>query len=115
VSYDLNFWRFSPGASLPDDEVYRRLCNGERLASLEELPIDEILKRIRDAFSDWEQRELIFDGGSRGGFQLSTTPQWVRVDCYECRGNVMNTFIDILHDYGCPPYDPQVGRRFDGN
>ncbi|HEV3416846.1 MAG TPA: hypothetical protein VG056_08545 [Pirellulales bacterium] len=114
MSYDLNFWRYTPGISLPNDDVYRRLCDGEQLAGLEDLPITEIVSQIEDAFSDWERLdEVTFDGGGRGGFQLFTTAQFVRVDCYALPSDTVNRFIEILHGFGCPLYDPQVGRRFD--
>lgn len=37
------------------------------------------------------------------------------IDCYGMDGEDMNKFIDILFEYGCPLYDPQVGERYDDN
>ena len=45
----------------------------------------------------------------------TTTSQSVMIDCYGMDGEDMNKFIDILFEYGCPLYDPQVGERYDDN
>ena len=53
--------------------------------------------------------------GDNSSFQIITTEQFVRFDCYGgiIRGDI-NIIIDILLKYGCPLYDPQIGICFGG-
>ena len=115
MSYDLNFWKYKPGVSLDHQAVYERLCEGGEIDELEHLPIEALLARIEEVFSDWERLDrLNYESPGGGAFQLFTTRQFVRVDCYGMIGEDMNQFIDIGSAFGCPLYDPQAGRRFDG-
>jgi hypothetical protein len=114
MSYDLDFWRYKPGIKLDNRFVYDSLCEGIVVEGLEDLPIAELIDRVRNEFSDWQRLdEVTFDGGDRGGFQLYTTPQFFRVDCYGMAGEDMNRLIEIAHEFQCPLYDPQVDQRYD--
>lgn len=62
---------------------------------------------IRDAGRDFEKE-------GRGAFQIFTTPQVVRLDCYGMQEADLNALIDLFIAFGCPLYDPQVSTRFDG-
>ncbi len=55
MSYDLNFWKYSPGVYLEHQELYERLSAGTAVAGLEQLPVAEIRERIAKAFGDWER------------------------------------------------------------
>jgi hypothetical protein len=114
VSYDLNFWKERPGVELDPQSVYERLSEGEIVDGLEVLPIERIVERIAAEFSQWE-RLGPYDWespGQRGSFQVATTPQSFRVDCYGMYDEDMNRVIDIGHEFGCPLYDPQTGERY---
>lgn len=114
MSYDLNFWKQKPGMTLDPQEIYERLCNGDRVEGLEELPVEKMLASVRTAFADgWTQLGALTWDGPEKAFQIYTTSQYFRVDCYGMSGEDMNVFIDIGSDFGCPLYDPQVGKRFD--
>ncbi len=114
MSYDLDFWKYQTGVTLDDQTVYDRLSHGENIEGFENLPIQSIITRINEEFADWEkQDELNFDSCDRGSFQLYTTRQFFRVDCYGMEGEDMNRFIDIANEFGCPLYDPQIGKRYD--
>jgi hypothetical protein len=115
VSYDLNFWKYKPGVSLDHQAVYEQLSEGEEVDGLEDLPIEELVARIGEVFSGWEQLDpLNYESPDGGAFPLFTTRQFLRVDCYGMVGEDMNQFVDIGSAFGCPLYDPQVGQRFDG-
>ena len=49
----------------------------------------------------------------RGAFQIFTIPQAVRIDCYGMQEADLNSLVDILIEFGCPLYDPQISTRFD--
>lgn len=116
MSYDLDFWRCKPGVSLEHQTTYESLSEGKHVDGLEDLPIEEMLARLKVIFCDgWEQLDaLIWESPNRGAFQIFTTPQFFRVDCYGMNVDDMNRFIDLGSEFNCPLYDPCVGTRFDG-
>ncbi len=115
MSYDLDFWKYKAGVSLDHQAVYEQLSEGKEVDGLEDLPMETILARVGEVFSDWDRLDPInFESPDRGAFQLTITRQFFRVDCSGMDGEDMNRFIDIGAEFGCPLYDPQVGERFDG-
>ena len=115
MSYDLNFWKYRPGVVLDHLETYKRLSDGEEVDGLEELPIERMTERVKQAFATWEQQDWQTWESANGSFQIYATPQFFRIDCYGMDGHDMNKFIDIGAEFGCPLYDPQVNERFDGS
>lgn len=116
MSVNFNFWKYKENAAHDHGAVYQTACcDGEAMEELEILPVDEILKKVADSFSDW----TIYDGGKdfekegHGAFQIFTTSQIVRFDCYDMQEADLNALMDILIDFGCPLYDPQISTRFD--
>ncbi len=116
MSVELNFWKYKEGVMHDDERIYRQACcDGELVAELESLPVDEILDKIASAFSDWTVRnKRDYEKEGRGAFEVFTTSQIVRFDCYSMQEADMNSLMDLLIDFGCPLYDPQIETRFDG-
>lgn len=110
------FWKYKENSYLDNHKVYETLCDEGNIEGLENVPVDEIREKIAKAFSDWNKvDENSFENSNKGAFQITTTSQSVMIDCYGMDGEDMNKFIDILFEYGCPLYDPQVGERYDDN
>ena len=60
MSMDLNFWKYKENTAHNHEAVYQTACcDGEIMEVLEILPIDDILKKVTNTFSDW----TIQDGG----------------------------------------------------
>jgi len=115
MGHDLNFWRYQECVALSHQDVCERLSGGKKVEGLVDLPIVNILTRIADSFSaDWTRFGNDCWESDRGAFQLFTTDQFVHVSCYGMNGDDMNIFIDILLEFDCPLYDPQIGERFGG-
>lgn len=117
MSMDLNFWKYRENIAHNHAEIYQgACCDGRLMEELETLPIDEILQKISSVFSDWtvQNHGKDFEKEGRGAFQIFTTSQIVRFDCYGMQENDMNALMDILIGFGCPLYDPQISERFDG-
>lgn len=115
MSMDLNFWKYKEGAVHDDNRIYElACCDGETMEELESLPIDEIFKKVASVFSDWTALdEKNYEKEGRGAFEIFTTSQVVRFDCYGMQEADMNLLMDILNGFGCPLYDPQISTRFD--
>ena len=114
MSYDLDFWKYRRGVSLDHQATYEKLSDGQAVEGLEDLPIDLMLARLKEVFADWEQLDGETWESDNGSFQMFTTPQLFRVDCYGMNGDDMNKIIDVADEFGCPLYDPQVNERYNG-
>ena len=115
MSIDLNFWKYQSGVYLDNATVYQKACcDNEQVEGLEPLPIDDILKETADVFHEWTSLDPFnYEREGSGSFQISTTWQTVRFDCYSMKRADMKRFSSILSKFGCPLYDPQQGVRFD--
>ena len=115
MSYDINFWKQERSLPMSAEEIYGHLCRGEAVDGLAPLPIDAILERLRDRFPSFDPKaefpDVEVDGGN---IEFGWSDQHFRFDL---RGEVSaadrNALVQIMHDYGCPLYDPQVNKRYD--
>lgn len=116
MSYDLDFWKYKTGIYLDHQEVYEKCSDEQIVEGLENLPLESILKNIQKEFIDWkiEDSNVHFENSNgNGAFQLFTTKQFVRFDCYGMESVDMDRLIDLMNKYECPLYDPQVTQRYD--
>jgi hypothetical protein len=113
--YELLFWKYEEGIYLNHQEVYEGLDEGEALVGLEPLPTDIILNRINSVFSSWERvdENSWKNNDGPGAFCLKTTLNSVKIECYGTVGTTMDKLVDIMDEYKCPLYDPQVPMRYD--
>lgn len=115
MSVDLNFWKYQDGIYLDHASVYQKACCDNHIVEgLSPLPIEEILSATAKAFPEWTCLDPFhYEHNEHGSFQISTTPQTVRFDCYAMKQANMKRFSSVLSAFGCPLYDPQQGVRFD--
>ena len=114
MSMDLAFWRYKNGETGDHTRIYEQICDGVLLDCLEQLPVDKIRGRIAEAFGGWTALDPdTYDKDGNAGFQIFTTPQGVVFNCGGMTGDEMNLIIDIMLEFGCPLYDPQITTRFD--
>ena len=114
MSYDLVFWKKTPDCTAEPAEIHELLLSGAEPAGLEEIPVDDLLGRVREAFPGIiEDGGLVFwEGGNRGMFELYWSQRHVHFCCRELEAEDMNRLIAIAHDFEFPLYDPQVDTRF---
>lgn len=113
--YELFFWRYKEEVYLNNQEVYEALLDNQLIEGLEELPISVIKNRIANVFKNWEQLDAdsFKNTSGTGAFHINTTSQSIQINCYGTHGKDMNTLCEILEEYKCPLYDPQVPIRYD--
>ncbi|MFY0482119.1 hypothetical protein ACI6PS_05890 [Flavobacterium sp. PLA-1-15] len=113
--YELVFWRYAEEVYLNHQLVYEALDEGENVEGLEQLPTDIILNRINSVFSKWERvdENSWKNSDGPGAFCVKSTPQSVIVECYGTQGKTMDKLVDIMEEFKCPLYDPQVPERYD--
>lgn len=113
--YELLFWKYIDEVYLNHQEVYEALIEKESVEGLEELPVQVILNRITNAFANWEKVDDNSFKNTKGvgAFHIVTTPQSIQINCYGTEGKTMNKLCDIMTEFKCPLYDPQVPARYD--
>ncbi|MFH6966809.1 hypothetical protein [Flavobacterium sp. FlaQc-28] len=113
--YELLFWRYLDEIYLNHHEVYEALVEKEGVIGLEKLPVEVIINRINSVFSKWERidENSWKNNAGKGAFQVITTPQSIKIDCYGTEGKTMNQLVDLMLEFKCPLYDPQVPERYD--
>jgi hypothetical protein len=113
--YELIFWNYTTDTYLNHHLVYEALLENKSVDGLEILPIPIILNRIANVFSAWEKvdENSWKNASGQGAFHIKTTPQSIKIDCYGTQGTVMDTLVDILNEYKCPLYDPEIPARYD--
>lgn len=110
---DLSFWKSTEKYKCTNEEIYRKLSDGEYVEGLETLPTEEIMKKFINEFKVWERLSpTCFEKGN-SCFEIMITKQFVRVDCYSMSERDMNVIIDIMDEYKCPLYDSVIDVRFD--
>lgn len=113
--YELVFWKYLDGIYLNHHLVYESLVEQQEVEGLETLPVQIILNRINSVFSTWDK----VDENSwkntigKGAFQVKTTLQSIQIDCYGTEGKTMNSLVEIMEEFNCPLYDPQIPVRYD--
>ncbi len=113
--YELLFWNYLEGVYLNHQEVYEAIDEQETIEGLEELPVAVIINRIASVFSNWERvdENSWKNKDGIGAFQVKTTSQTVEIDCYGTSGKTMDKLVDIMEEFKCPLYDPQIPARYD--
>ena len=116
MSYELVFWKQASDSADPPSRIYGLLLDGAVPNGLEEIPVENLLDRVRGAFPGViEDGGLVFwEGGDRGMFEVSWSPRHVHFCCRGLEAEEMNRLIDIAHEFDCPLYDPQVDVRYTG-
>ena len=113
--YEQLFRRYIDEIYLNHHEVYEALVEKEEVDGLEKLPVEVIINRINSVFSKWERvdENSWKNNDGKGAFQVITTPQSIKIDCYGTEGKTMNQLVDLMAEFKCPLYDPQVPERYD--
>ena len=113
--YELLFWKYLDEVYLNHQEVYEALIEKQSVEGLEELPVEIILNRVAKIFSQWERVDDFSFKNTKGAgaFHIITTPQSVQINCYGTKGADMEKLCQIMEEFKCPLYDPQVPVRYD--
>lgn len=113
MARDLSFWKYEKEGVLNDEQVYALLSDGEEVKCVEVLPVEDVIKSVKAAFSDWEWQDEGFLQKNNKSIEIFTTKQFVRFDCTSLSNDEMNALTDIMSGYGCPLYDSAISTRFE--
>ncbi len=113
MARDLSFWKVKGDVRLQNQEIYWALSDEEYVEGLEVLPISDILNDFHAVFSDWKADEDNYFEKGDESFELMSTTQFIRCDCYSLSEDNMNKIIEIMLKYDCPLYDSAIDVRFE--
>ena len=103
--YTLMFWQSGPDVRLSPAEICRELTWGEEVGGLIDLPVREIIDRLKAAFPRHEEQSGLFVGQSRNGsFEATWTWQYVKVVCHDLDDDERELLIKTV---GYSAFDPQ--------
>jgi hypothetical protein len=104
----LLFWKSGPAVKLSSAEVALELMLGEDVEGLIDLPIREIIDRLKNEFSQNDERPglLVVHAGG-GSFDATWTWQHVKVDCRALAPADRERLIDTIESFGCMAYAPK--------
>jgi hypothetical protein len=113
--YELVFWQYSDGIYLNNHLVYEDILDGKLVVGLEDIPTSIILNRIQNVFADWEKADENSwkNRSGKGGFQTKTNAQSIVINCFGVEGKYLDKLADILEEFKCALYDPQIPIRYD--
>jgi hypothetical protein len=116
MSYDLVFWKHNTASVISPQEIYDDLMDGRPVAALDSINIPAVIARVEQAFGklDLDGGLATWEGHSRGMFEVYTSDQHVHFCCRQLRDEDVNTLIDILKEFQCCLFDPQVNHYFKG-
>lgn len=112
MPYSLVFWKERQPLTMSPAAVAQELTWGEDVDGLIDLPIKEIIDRLKAEFPQHRETPGLLTIETGGGKCLATwTWQFVRLECQDVPADERQRLIDVLEEFGCPPYDPQTDER----
>jgi len=99
----LLFWKARPDLALPPDAVARELNWGEEVEGLIDLPVKEIIDRLKAEFPDHVERPglLTAKTPSGGSWEATWAWQFFKVELRDMPDDARQRVIDVLADFGC--------------
>jgi len=104
----LMFWRQQPQVSQPADSISQELSFGEDVDGLVDLPVKEVIDRIKAEFTGVDEKPGVLVGkGSAGQFEVLWTWQFFRIEGLHIGEDDRQKFLTIGRDFGCQAYEPK--------
>jgi len=103
----LMFWNAGPAVKLSPPEICRELTWGEEVDGLIDLPVKQIIDRLKAAFPRHEEGSGVFTGhGSSGSFDATWTWQHIKVELHDLADDDRERLIQAV---GFPAHEPTAG------
>jgi hypothetical protein len=107
---DLLFWKAGPAVKLSAPEVARELVWGEEVDGLIDLPVREIIDRLKAGFPQHEEKTgLLIGHAAAGSFEASWTWQHLRVHCHDLPPDDRQRLIETIESFDCMAYEIPPG------
>ena len=104
----LMFWRQQPQVQQPAEMISQELSFGEDVDGLVDLPVKEVIDRIKAEFTGVDEKPgLLVGRGQAGQFEVSWTWQFFRIEGPHLDEDDRQKFLSIGRDFGCQAYEPK--------
>ena len=108
----LLFWRQEPSVRLLPQSIAQEVQWGEEVKGLEDLPVKEILAKIKEALPGCVERAGHINGNTpTGTWELTWGWQYLKLETPADAVPVQHKVTEVLSEFGIPAYDPQQGLR----
>jgi hypothetical protein len=105
-AHPLLFWKQGPHAKLAAAQIARELVFGEEVEGLIDLPVREIIDRLKAEFPQHDEKTgLLIARGAIGHFEATWTWQHIRIDCRDLAPDDRERLIETIESFDCMAYD----------
>ena len=116
MPYTLFFWNQPAGFSLLPANIAQELQHGNDVEGLIDLPVHEILTRLKAEFPSAIEKAGSLAGKTEGGsFEATWSWQFLRIDGHALTDEIRERLCGILQEFGALAYDPQLNLRYQGD
>jgi hypothetical protein len=102
----LMFWKAPPAHPLSAEEIGRELLWGEEVDGLVDLPVKEILDRLKAEFAEHRETSgllVIEEGGGRA--EATWTWQHLRFELHDASETLREHLVQVLGEFGCSAHE----------
>ena len=108
----LLFWKPGPAVKLSAPEIARELVWGEEVEGLIDLPVREIIDKLKSEFPQHEEKSGLLVGQVGGGsFEVTWSWQHVRIESRDLPDNDRERLIDTIESFDCMAYEQPPDSR----
>ncbi len=99
----LLFWKPRPDLAMPPEDIARELNWGEEVEGLIDLPVKEIIDRLKTEFPDYDELPGTLSASTPGGGSWESTWGWqfFKVALQDAPDDARQRIIDVLAEFGC--------------
>src|SRR5437016_3120634 len=109
---ELVFWKAGPNVKLTAPEVARELTWGEEVEGLVDLPIREIIDRLKAEFPRHEEKSgLLIGHAATGTFEATWTWQYLKVHCRDLLAGDRERLIETIESFDCMAYESPASKH----
>jgi hypothetical protein len=101
------FWKARNDGALPPESIAQELNWGEEVSGLVDLPVKEILDRLKLEFPDFDEQPGLLEAETVVGGQWQATWTWqhLKIELDNVPEVARQQLIDVLADFGCRVYE----------
>jgi hypothetical protein len=109
MSQLLYLWREARDTALSSAEIQRQLEAGEDVEGLADLPIKEMIDRLKQEFPGCKESagQLVWQAGPER-FRATWAWQYMCLESDNLNDEHRDKFFELARSFGCPVFDPQM-------
>ena len=112
MPYTLYFWNQPADFLPPHANVAQELQFGNDIEGLIDLPVKEIIDRLKAEFPGAVEKAGVLSAKADiGSFDASWSWQFLKLDCHDLSEETRLRLCEIMQEFSAPAYDPQLNFR----